>query len=119
MIKDFKDLKSYQKAYENSLAIHKVSLSFPKFEQVELGGQMRRATKSIPLNIAEGFGRNANSTADFKRFIVMAKGSCDEVRVQLDYCKDLGYLTAEEYSHYEREYVEVSKMLLSMLRNWQ
>ena len=114
----FRDLKTYQRAYKNSLEIHRMSMRFPQQEQYELGGQLRRATKSIAMNIAEGYGRN-DSLADFKRFITMALGSNDEVRVQLDYCLDLGYISTEEHDHYEQEYVAIGKMLSKMLQNWR
>ena len=117
MINNFRDLQVYQKAYEVSLEIHKLSLRFPQYERDELGSQIRRASKSVAMNIAEGFGRN-DSLADFKRFIVMALGSCDEVRVQLDYCKDLGYINEEQYKTYEEAYVVVGKMLTKMLKTW-
>ena len=117
-MKGFKDLNVYQMAYKNSLEIHKISLTFPKIEQFELGSQIRRATKSIAMNVAEGFGRNG-STADFKRFITMALGSCEEVRVQLNYCKDLEYISEEQYNKYEDEYLRIAKMLTKMLQTWQ
>ena len=118
MIRNFRDLEVYQKAYKNSLEMHKISLTFPKFELTELGSQIRRATKSIALNIAEGFGKNS-STEEFKRFLRMSRGSCDEVRAQLDYCKDLGYISVEKYSMIMSEYESIGKMLTNMLKNWQ
>ena len=114
----FKDLRVYQKAFENSIAIHKLSLTFPEFEKYELGAQMRRATKSIALNIAEGYSRSG-SLSDFKRFLTMALGSNDEVLVQLDYCRELKYISENEYGLYAVEYASIGKMLTKMLRNWQ
>jgi four helix bundle protein len=113
----YKDLIVYKKAYNASLTIHKASLTFPSFESYELGGQIRRASKSIPMNIAEGYGRN-DSLEDFKRFLTMALGSCEEVKVQLDYCKDLGYITKEQYEELIVVYAEISKMIVSMRKNW-
>ena len=118
MIKSYEDLGVYQRSYNASLEIHRLSLSFPQFEQFELGSQIRRATKSIPLNIAEGYGKKA-STAEFKRFLTMALGSSDEVRVQLKYCRDLGYLNSERYSECDSEYAEIGKMLFALLKSWQ
>jgi four helix bundle protein len=110
MLSNFRDLKVYQKAYQVSLGIHEMSLKFPQFEKVELGNQIRRASKSIAMNIAEGFGRRG-SVADFKRFLVMALGSCDEIRVQLDYCRDLSYITENQYEEYSKAYDEIGRML--------
>ena len=118
MINSFRDLKVYQKAYNISLCIHGISLKFPQFEKNELGNQIRRASKSIPMNIAEGYGRRG-SLADFKRFLVMALGSCDEIRVQLDYCKDLGYIAENQYQEYSTVYDEIGRMLSSMLKEWK
>ena len=114
----FKDLRVYQKAFENSIAIHELSLTFPQFEQYELGAQMRRATKSIVLNIAEGYGKN-DSLVDFKRFLTMALGSNDEVLAQLDYCKELKYISYEEHVMYAAEYASIGKMLTTMLQKWK
>ena len=120
-IKSFRDLQVYEKAYQTSLEIHRVSLAFPKYEQYELCGQIRRASKSVAMNVAEGFAKNAlpgSSLAEFKRFIMMALGSADEVRVQLDYCRDLGYLSVEDHDRLEGEYVTIGKMLTKMLQTW-
>ena len=118
MVESFRELKVYQKAYKYSLEIHKKSKSFPQHEQTEIGSQIRRASKSISLNIAEGFGKQS-SMAEFKRFLMIARGSCDEVRVELDYCKDLGYISEEEHSYFEQGYIEIGKMLTSMVKKWQ
>ena len=114
----FRELKVYQKAYEASLEIHHKSLTFPSYEQMELGGQIRRSSKSVVYNIVEGYGRNSTA-AEMKRFLMMSRGSCDETRVQLEYCKDLGYITKEEQEVFEKRYIEIGKMLSSMIRNWQ
>ena len=88
----FEDLEVFKRAYRLSLAVHRQSLSFPKIEQRALGDQVRRASKSIPANIAEGFGKQRQSAAEFKRFLMVAVGSADEMRVWLRYCLDLGYI---------------------------
>ena len=118
MIKSYEDLEVYQRAYASSLLLHQVSLTFPNLEQHELARQIRRATKSIPLNIAEGYGKKA-SLAEFKRYLTMALGSNDEVIVQLRYCKDLDYITAEQHASYHTEHVKIGKMLRAMIQTWQ
>ncbi len=91
-IKDFTDLVVYQKAYEKSLEIHCETMKYPRHEQYELGSQMRRASKGICANIAEGFGKQNVSKLEFKRFLLMAMGSADEMRVWARYSLDLGYI---------------------------
>ena len=118
MINSFRDLEVYQKAYKCSFELHQISLDFPQHEKHELGSQIRRATKSIALNIAEGFGKN-DTLPEFKRFLKMAQGSCDEVRSQLDYCKDLKYITKEQHGMFENEYISIGKMLTRMSQTWQ
>src|SRR4026208_400157 len=87
-IKDFTDLVVYQKAYEKSLEIHRETMKYPEHEQYELGRQMRRASKGICANIAEGFGKQNISKPEFKRFLLMAMGSADEMRVWARYSLD-------------------------------
>ena len=118
MIGSYKDLKVYAKTYEYALSIHRISLTFPQQEQYELGSQIRRATKSIPLNIAEGYGKR-ESVAEFRRYLSMSIGSCDEVRVLLEFCKDLSYISAAQHAEYVQAYDEAGKMLASLAQNWK
>ncbi len=81
-IVDVSDLEVFRKAYAISLEIHELSLNFPKHEQYGgLADQMRRASKGICGNLAEGFGKQSISKVEFKRFIAMAIGSADEMQV--------------------------------------
>ena len=104
----------YEKAYSLALEMHKLSLAFPQIEQYELARQLRRATKSIPMNVAEGYAKRA-SQAEFGRFLAMAYGSQKEIKVQLKFCKDLGYITEAEYSYFNEKYDEVGKMIYSLI----
>ena len=119
MISSFEDLEVFQRAYRVSLEIHTVSLGFPKKEQYGLADQLRRASKSICANLAEGYGKQHHSTAEFKRYLVMALGSSDEMRVWLRYCLDLSLIAEEEWSRWSGEYKELSKMLQGMYRSWK
>jgi len=110
-VRAFEDLEVFQRAYRLSLAIHRESLKFPRIEQRALGDQVRRASKSIPANIAEGFGKQRLSPAEFKRFLVMAIGSADEMRVWCRYGFDLGYIDDATWRHWRDEYQEIAKML--------
>ena len=85
-IKGFEDLEVFQRAYRLALEVHRDSLRFPKVEQHALADQMRRASKSICVNLAEGYAKQGYSVAEFKRFIQMSVGSADEMRVWCRFC---------------------------------
>ena len=111
-------LEVYRKAYELALEIHKLSLGFPKIEQYELGQQLRRSSKSIAANIAEGMGKQ-ESKADVKRYMRIAIGSCDESRVWLEFARDLGYITGREQSGYDQGYQEIGRMIRGIIKRYE
>jgi four helix bundle protein len=110
----FEDLEVFQRAYRLSLEIHRHSLTFPPIEQRVLADQMRRASKSICANVAEGYGRQKRSKAEFKRFLQMAIGSSDEMRVWVRYAFDLGYIDEAVWKRWRDEYQMISRMLQSL-----
>ena len=75
----FEDLEVFQRAYRMSLEVHQITLRLPRIEQHVLGDQLRRASKSICANVAEGYGRQKSSKAEFRRFLQLAVGSSDEM----------------------------------------
>ena len=91
----FEKLEVFQKAYRISLLIHKASKKFPKDEQFSLADQIRRASKSVCANIVEGTAKQFHSKPEFKRYLLIAIGSSDEVRMWLRYCYDLEYIDKE------------------------
>lgn len=101
----------YQKAYAISLELHKESKNFPKEEQFALTSQVRRASKSICANIAEGFVKQSQSKAEFGRFLSIAIGSAGEMFVWISYMKDLGYIKDEKAQYWQQEYESIIKML--------
>ena len=114
----FEDLEVFRRAYRVSLDLHKASLQFPKVEQFSgLADQMRRASKSICGNIAEGYGKRRRSNAEFKRYLVMAIGSADEMQVWLKYCSDLDYLDQEVCARWRDEYRQIARMLQGLYSN--
>ena len=118
-VRSFDDLEVFRRAYALSLIIHKASLTFPRIEQFGLGDQVRRASKSICANIVEGFGKQRFSSAEFKRFLLMAIGSCEEMQMWVRYCRDLGYVDEPCFGAWNGEYVEISKMLRGLYRSWK
>jgi four helix bundle protein len=110
----FEDMEVFQRAYRVSLEIHRASLAFPAAEQRALADQIRRASKSICANLAEGYGRQKGSKAEFARFIRMAVGAADEMRVWLRYAFDLGYIDEPSWAGWRDEYQLIARMLQSL-----
>jgi four helix bundle protein len=110
------DLEVFGRAYRLSLEVHRASLEFPRIEQWALADQVRRASKSICANLAEGFGRQQHSRPDFRRFLIMAIGSADEMQVWALYCRDLGYINADVAERWQGEYREIARMLSGLYR---
>ena len=113
-MRDFKQLKVWQKAHQLTLGVYKVTTAFPRAELYGLVSQMRRSSASIPTNIAEGCGRY--SQAELARFFVIAAGSASELEYQLIFSRDLSFLDVSEYETLTNDVVEIKKMLTSFLQ---
>lgn len=111
------NLHAFERAYKVSLEVHRLSLQLPKIEQYALGDQMRRASKSICANLAEGFGKQAGSKKEFRHYVLISMGSSDEMQIWIKYDKDLNYFTEEQADILIKEYQEISKMLNSLYKN--
>ena len=118
VIRDVEQLAVYRKAYAVSLEVHRITLEFPRYEQYDLAQQMRRASKSICANLAEGFGKQSISKAEFRRFVAMAIGSADEMRVWSQYGQDLGYLPERLARVWRGEYRDIARMLTGLHGKW-
>ena len=112
----FERLEVFKRAYRISLEVHRASLSFPDSEQRALADQIRRASTSICGNLAEGFGKQAHSKAEFRRFLGMAPGSADEMRVWARYAFDLGYIDEAVWASWRDGYQEIAMMLHGLRR---
>jgi four helix bundle protein len=88
-------------------------------EQYALADQMRRSSKSICGNIAEGFAKQRASSAEFRRFIMIAIGSSDEMKVWLDHSRDLGSADAAQVEGWQLEYARISRMLHRLIESWR
>ena len=112
----FEKLEVYNKSYDLALSIYKYTETLPNEEKYGIISQMKRASLSIPLNIAEGYGKQGGKT-EFNRFLSMAKGSCSEMAVLLDFLKDLGLLEENHHKKYREKYVEVEKMIYGLMQS--
>jgi four helix bundle protein len=115
-IKTYKDLNVFRESYRLSLKVSRTTRKFPGPEQFELARQLRRAARSIPANIVEGWAKRA-SAQEFKRYLQVAIGSCDECKLRTEMSRDEGFLTAEECTSLENEFNVVGAMLKSLWKN--
>ena len=113
-MKDFRNLKVWKKAHELTMQMYKHSKLFPKEEMFGLTSQIRRASASIPTNIAEGCGRGSDK--DFARFIQIAMGSASELEYLILLSFDLNYINKENFTILADETINIKKMLTSLLK---
>ncbi len=113
-MKDFRELKVWEKAHGMTLEIYRATTRFPKDELYGLTSQLRRASASIPTNIAEGCGRG--SDADFARFAQIAMGSASEVEYLLLLAHDLGYIDEAIHQTLTLQATEIKRMLTGLLQ---
>lgn len=114
-INDVHELQVYQEAMELTTSIYKITDNFPKSEQFGLASQIQRAAVSVPSNIAEGFERS--SDIDFKRFLVIARGSIAEVRTQLEIARELKYLNQEKFNDMQTQITNIHKLINGLIRH--
>ena len=113
-MKDFRKLKVWHKAHRLVVGVYAATTTFSTEERYGLTSQIRRASVSIPANIAEGCGRG--SDADFARFLQIAMGSASEVEYHLLLTRDLNLLKDSDCEQLERQATEVKRMLASLIK---
>jgi len=117
-IRTYHDLDVFREAYAAALDVSRLCKRFPPVEQYELARQLRRAARSIPANIVEGWGKRA-STPEFKRYLQIAIGSCDETRMWLDLSKDEGFISESDCQQLKDRYNRIGAMLSSLWKQWR
>jgi four helix bundle protein len=113
-LKNFRELKVWEKAHQLTLATYKATVKFPREEQYGLTSQIRRSSSSIPANIAEGCGRG--SDAELARFLQIAMGSAGELEYHLLLARDLSFLQQGAYESLNREVVDIKRMLTPFIQ---
>ena len=113
-MKDFRELKVWQKAHELTLAVYQVTASFPREELFGLTAQIRRAGSSIAANLAEGCGRNGD--AELARFSSIAMGSASELEYHLLLAKDLKLIPPQDYEVLHQRTTELKRMLTALMQ---
>ena len=113
-MKDFRQLKVWEKAHLLTLGVYRTTSGFPREELFGITSQMRRSSASIAANLAEGCGRTGDG--DFHRFVNTAAGSAVELEYFLLLAKDLGLISMGTYEQLQERIMEVQRMLASLLR---
>lgn len=111
----FKELIVWQKSIDLVTKIYKVTEKFPSSEIYGLTSQLRRASVSIPSNIAEGNTRR--SKADYVQFLRIARGSCSEIETQIIISKNLGFIDEINFNELSSNIIEISKMLNGLINS--
>jgi four helix bundle protein len=112
----FRDLKVYQLAYRLAMEIFQDSKHFPLEEKYSLTDQIRRASRSVAGNIAEGY-RKKQYERMFISKMADADGEATETQVWLDFARDCGYLAQERQAELTKGYEEVGRMLGGMIQH--
>ena len=113
-MKSHKDLEVWKKSIELVTGIYEITKSFPKEELYGLTNQIRRASVSIPSNIAEGAARYY--TKEFIQFLYIALGSLSEVETQLIISFNLKYISEELNTEFNEKFKEIRNMLLGLIK---
>jgi len=110
----FRDLKAYQLAYELAMEIFRESKHFPVEEKYSLTDQIRRASRSVAANVAEGY-RKKRYPRMFVSKMSDADGEATETQVWLDFARDCGYLSPDTQVYLTSRYEELGRMLGGMI----
>lgn len=115
-LRGHRDLKVYQLAYKLAMEVFRKSRTFPQEEKYSLTSQIRRSSRSVAANIAEGF-RKRQYPNMFASKLADSDAEATETLVWLDFARDCGYMARKEHESLTAAYEEVGKMLSSMIRN--
>jgi len=112
-IKNFQDLRIWQKGIEAVKDIYILTKKFPKEELYGLTSQMRRSAVSIPTNIAEGFRRYHNK--EYKQFLYIALGSCAELETQIIIANELDYVNETDKTELIEKIKYICRMTVKLI----
>jgi four helix bundle protein len=117
-VRHYGDLLVYQQAYRLALEVSKLTKSFPKQEQFEIGKQLRASSRSVVANIIKGWAKRV-SAAEFKRHLVIAKGESAETEYWLNLSKDEGLAPIERCLALHSEYGRLGMMIYNLWKEWK
>ncbi len=115
-LRGHRDLKVFQLAYALAMDIFGTSKSFPQDERYSLTSQIRRSSRSVAANIAEGF-RKRQYPNMFVSKLADSDAEATETQVWLDFARDCGYISAEYHNVLVARYEEIGRMLHAMMEH--
>lgn len=120
-MKSYKELEIYKLAFSYAIEIHHLSMRLPRHEMYEQGSQIRRSSKSIKDNIAEGFGRSRYKD-EFIRYLIFTHATCDETVSQLNMISDI-HFTQEPLTDLIEKYNilgrKINRFIQYVEKNWK
>lgn len=115
MASTYRDLRVWQQGMKLGLQIYRATEGFPKKELFGLRSQMTRAAVSIPSNIAEGKGRQTDK--EFRQFLFQARGSLLELETQIEFAKELKYITVGEADSLRQDCAQLGSGLTGLINS--
>jgi four helix bundle protein len=115
VVKHYKDLEVWQKALDLTTEAYKTTRHFPDEEKFGLTAQLRRASVSMPANIAEGWGRG--TTKEYVQFLLISRGSLMELETHGIIAARLGYLSEKEMTGLKMRVEEIGRMLNGLIKS--
>ena len=113
-MRPFQEYEVWQVSHALTLDVYKASAGFPADERYGLTSQLRRASASIPTNIAEG---SARGDREFHQFLRIALGSAAEVEYLFILSCDLGYMNQQTFDDFNARLGSVKRMLVGFMKN--
>ncbi len=115
----FRDLDVYRRGFDLVRPVYDLVESLPGIERYDLASQLRRAAKSIPANIAEGYALRGDAPKLFCKHLRIAYGSAVEMQVHFDLALELKYLTPEQHQTFAHDYEVLGRMLYRLWQHWR
>ena len=115
MDSNFTKLTVLDKSHKLVLLVYRLTATFPNNEIYGLVSQIRRAAVSISSNIVEGKSRETSN--EFRRFLIIARGSLEELKYQMYLSKDLSYIIDKDYEEFSKEADVVGRLLNGLMKS--
>jgi four helix bundle protein len=117
-IRSYEDIEAFKRAMELLRPVHRLVRELPDYERYELASQIRRASKSVPANIAEGYAKR-RSVRNFKAYLEHSLGSVNEMVVHLQIAEGLDYVGHDTCADLITQYRSIAMLLVRLIEKWR